>query len=649
MNHRKNLNRALIVVLVLGLIFALSQIARTATLFSEDFEDGNYNGWSTSGGSWSIITDGTKVDKQSSLSATALTYTGTSTWSNYSVQARVKPLSFNGTDRVVGLCARVQGATNFYTVILSNANQLEIRKKVGGAFNTLATKSFTVQTNTWYTMKFTLSGTTLEAYVNGNLELTATDAAFSAGKIGITTVNASAEFDDVIVDGSTTPTATPTATAVVSPTNTPTPTVRPTPTPTVIPGTPTPTPTRVPGIVLYVAPNGSDSNAGTTIDQPLFSLSKAAAMVGPGSTIYMRGGTYYYTATVSLAATGTAGQPIQVLAYNGEKPILNYQNWHPATETLRGAARGIKVEQSARYWYLKGLEICYAPDNGVKCEGGHTTFEQCVFHHNGDSGLQIGLNKEDYTVNPDPENLAAYTRVINSDSYRNADPATDYENADGFACKLYAGRGNYFYGCRAWENCDDGWDCYQTEDQIVFEYCWSWHNGDPTLWGFSSFNGDGNGFKLGGDNTYCPMTLTNCVALNCNWGALGGFAYNNNTAPFTMYNLTAINCGRPYKLSQNGNIVKNCIDYNGTRPAPKDISTSTTQVANTWNLGITVTPNDFVSIAEADAAAPRQADGSLPNNGFAKLAANSQLIDKGVNVGLPYLGAAPDLGAYERQ
>ena len=56
---------------------------------------------------------------------------------------------------------------------------------------------------------------------------------------------------------------------------------------------------------------------------------------------------------------------------------------------------------------------------------------------------------------------------------------------------------------------------------------------------------------------------------------------------------------------------------------------------------------DFQSLSATDAAAPRQADGSLPVNGFAKLVLGSDLIDKGVNVGIAYCGAAPDLGAFE--
>jgi hypothetical protein len=74
----------------------------------------------------------------------------------------------------------------------------------------------------------------------------------------------------------------------------------------------------------------------------------------------------------------------------------------------------------------------------------------------------------------------------------------------------------------------------------------------------------------------------------------------------------------------------------------------TIEANNSWNL-ITVTASitDFISLDENLAKAPRQADGSLPDNGFARLVAGSDLIDQGVDVGLPYCGAAPDLGAFE--
>lgn len=401
---------------------------------------------------------------------------------------------------------------------------------------------------------------------------------------------------------------------------------------------------------VFVAPNGNDETGDGTIDNPYYSLTKAVSVVMPGDVIYMRGGTYYYTSTVLINKKGTETQRYYVLAYPGEQPVLNYSQWQPASESERSGARGIKVDTSAAYWYFKGLEICYAPDNGVKCEGSHITFDQCRFHHNGDTGLQIGLNKDTYNVNPNPEQYAAYNIVLNCDAYWNADPATDYENADGFACKLYAGKGNYFYGCRAWFNADDGWDCFQTEHEIVIENCWAFHNGEPGLWGFSSFNGDGNGFKLGGDDTPCPITVKHCVAFNCKWGAVCGFNDNNNASEIDVYNCTAWNCGKCFKLQNPLPVLKNNLAFlplSGSR-FTRDLNSAAVEANNSWNLtNITASAEDLLDTTEASALAPREADGGLPHNNFAKLAPNSDLIDKGVDIGIPFTGSAPDLGAYE--
>jgi hypothetical protein len=43
----------------------------------------------------------------------------------------------------------------------------------------------------------------------------------------------------------------------------------------------------------------------------------------------------------------------------------------------------------------------------------------------------------------------------------------------------------------------------------------------------------------------------------------------------------------------------------------------------------------------------RKADGSLPDVGFLKLKKGSRAIDKGENLGFPFAGKAPDLGAFE--
>ncbi|WP_233223558.1 hypothetical protein [Amycolatopsis sp. CA-128772] len=68
---------------------------------------------------------------------------------------------------------------------------------------------------------------------------------------------------------------------------------------------------------------------------------------------------------------------------------------------------------------------------------------------------------------------------------------------------------------------------------------------------------------------------------------------------------------------------------------------------NSWNLGVTLSDAQFRSVSTTGWDARRQADGSLPVLPHLRLAAGSSLIDKGVDVGLPYTGKAPDPGAFE--
>jgi hypothetical protein len=68
---------------------------------------------------------------------------------------------------------------------------------------------------------------------------------------------------------------------------------------------------------------------------------------------------------------------------------------------------------------------------------------------------------------------------------------------------------------------------------------------------------------------------------------------------------------------------------------------------NYFNLPVTITAADFAGLDEADLVKPRQPNGDLPVVPLLRLSAGSQAIDRGVDVGLPFIGKAPDLGAFE--
>lgn len=377
---------------------------------------------------------------------------------------------------------------------------------------------------------------------------------------------------------------------------------------------------------LYVAPSGSDLNPGT-FELPFRNLSKAVSLAGPDTLIYLRGGIYFDSLTIRLNKTGQADKRIKVWAYPGEFPILDFTK-----QTVASSSRGIQI--SHNYWHLKGIEIRNAGDNGIYISGWYNLIENCSIHDCKDTGLQIGGG-------------GSNNQIINCDSYFNVDPGQG--NADGFAPKLDVGTNNYFYGCRAWQNSDDGWDGYMrgnNDVSTILENCWCFMNG--YLKDGSPSNGNGNGYKMGGSDDRTLMhnfTLKNCIAFD---NRVKGFDQNNNKGSMTLYNCTGYRNGTNYSISSALNTGKTATIINGVALGSYgSLGSFVVQQTNSWQSPFVVTNSDFISIDTTGIRGPRQPDGSLPIITFLHLAEGSDLIDAGTIVGLPFNGIAPDLGAFE--
>jgi hypothetical protein len=381
----------------------------------------------------------------------------------------------------------------------------------------------------------------------------------------------------------------------------------------------------------YVALNGDDENTGSEA-APFSTIEKAVSVVQEGETIYVRGGSYDLVTTIDISKSGTSEDMISLLAFPGERPVLDFSG-----QALGGSNRGIKLKGS--YWHIKGIDITGAGDNGLKIEGGsYNIVENCAFYRNRDSGMQL-------------DNGASDNTVINCDSYFNADPP-DYGDADGFAPKMNVGSNNHFYGCRAWKNCDDGWDGYLRGTDDVSnsaENCWSFENGYLENGTDPGSQANGNGFKMGGSDDKLlkhNFALKNCLAFK---NKVKGFDQNNNKGSMILYNCTGHNnLTANFRITQElaaGKvlIVKNCVDLGGSA----EIAAFAEQETNSWMSPFEVTGEDFLSIDDSSAYGPRKEDGSLPDIEYMHLAAGSDLINAGVDVGLPYHGLLPDLGCFE--
>jgi len=268
--------------------------------------------------------------------------------------------------------------------------------------------------------------------------------------------------------------------------------------------------------------------------------------------------------------------------------------------------------------------------------------------------------------------------ILNCDSYENFDyesggiASPDYGgNADGFADKQYTNTGtNTYKGCRSWRNGDDGWDSYEKIGNTVYDSCWCYamapatfdmtdnirFKTDSASWFYQFKNasgryvmknyGNGNGFKLGGNYTANNATLHNCISVN---NQVKGFDQNNNNGVMTIYNCTSYNNGNNYGFSNSSYgtlIIKNCASLT-SKGSNSFSSKSVTQAYNSWNTGFTCVAGDFVSLDYTQMLNDRQPDGSLPEVTLLHLTSTSGLMNKGTNVGLPFIGLSPDLGAYE--
>lgn len=401
----------------------------------------------------------------------------------------------------------------------------------------------------------------------------------------------------------------------------------------------------------YVATNGSDSNTGLDTSQALATISTAISKVIAGDTIYVRGGIYTCTATITVPSETGSNATLRccLFAYPTERPVLDFSS-------MTGTSTdGLKINGS--YWYVKGIDFKGAPHNGIKISGGsHNIIEFCSSYENRNTGVQLAAG-------------ASYNRIINCDSYNNRD-VTD-GNADGFSPKLDVGTSNYFYGCRSWQNSDDGWDGYlRPSDDVTdtLENCWSFMNGYYKD-GVTVGAGNGNGFKTGGCDANASglkllkhnMVLKNCLSF---YNKAKGFDQNHNRGSITFLNCTGYNNGNgstssgdEYNFSvpetlaiSAGKIltVENCISLGSASGVT--LLNPTILLTNSWMSPFTAPTNaDFISVDTTGVRGPRKSDGSLPDITFMHLASSSQFIDAGTDVGLLYHGSKPDLGCFETE
>ncbi|MET7697770.1 right-handed parallel beta-helix repeat-containing protein [Streptomyces sp. NPDC005485] len=344
------------------------------------------------------------------------------------------------------------------------------------------------------------------------------------------------------------------------------------------------------GVYLGLSDDGAQAAASTVSVSTTAELQTAVSNAVAGTTIQVRGGTYYPTSTLKSTANGTGSARITLQAYGSEKVRID------GSKLADGSwLAGIYGD----YWTVRNITWQNAPAQGfvvTSSVGG--VFKNLVTADNGDSGFTL---RGDGTTN----NL-----VQNLDSYGNYDAANHGQNADGIAIKFGSGTGNRITGARLYNNADDGLDLWQFSSPVTVEHSWAFGNG-KNRWNDSAFEGNGNGFKLGGGGASVAHAVNNDAA----WDNAGnGFTENSNTGAIVLNRNTAYantDAGF-YFATGKARLARNLAVSN--KGGPDKLGSSTVSAANNWDSGVS-TPS-FRSTSATTAYGARSAGGSLPSTTF---------------------------------
>jgi hypothetical protein len=181
-------------------VFQLPNDFSQPDLRQDDFEDGNSAGWTVRSSVWSVVSSlGSRVFRQTRNTGDALAILDGVDWSNQSIQADVRPLSFNGADRSFTVLARYVDENNYYYAQALSSQRIVLGKRVNGSNTTFGAVGLAVTANRDYRVRLEVIGSLLRLYVDGNLLLEARDKELTHGTVGLRTFWAQADFDNVVV------------------------------------------------------------------------------------------------------------------------------------------------------------------------------------------------------------------------------------------------------------------------------------------------------------------------------------------------------------------------------------------------------------------------------------------------------------------
>lgn len=175
----------------------IAKTARWDLPFSDDFTDGNANGWLTYGGAWSVSNG--KLTVAANPGAKAVAYGPQ--FSNFTYDADVS-VGATGNAGLVFRASRLAIGPDAYQGYYAGINGNTVALgKADGTWTLLSAVAIPVTTNPSRRLRVVAAGSSLKVYVDDLVtpRISVTDATHASGAVGVRTFDAQATFDNLSV------------------------------------------------------------------------------------------------------------------------------------------------------------------------------------------------------------------------------------------------------------------------------------------------------------------------------------------------------------------------------------------------------------------------------------------------------------------
>jgi hypothetical protein len=318
--------------------------------------------------------------------------------------------------------------------------------------------------------------------------------------------------------------------------------------------------TELAAVDVYVATNGRDDRTGT-INAPYRTLKQALAKVGPGDTVFLRGGSYgerIDTNWQRVPAGNSWSSPVTVRAYPGESVRLGRVNIQGSSYRYiifqdlifdnrgEGNHNTIRLAEGANHIRLLNVEVTGAGHSGISVVGGRT-----VGH--ADYNEFINVNSHNNGLSPICAPNYCHAIYIGGASDNLIQGGTYHSSFAGYGIHIYTSSGgnnrNIVQGVQAYGNTGygvimTGGNSNRLSGSDVF---WNGRGGVEVQWGSGSnssviqnnriYSNGGYAVMIGG-NAWNTQVYNNVLGQNSR-GAL----YDRGIGTVAVGNLVSVICG----------------------------------------------------------------------------------------------------------